>query len=128
MKDFDGWNEIKKEIHSNGENKFYQPRDIWWCSMGLNVGTESDGKGREYKRPIVAIKGFNKESFLGIALTGRKLEGKYYLFLGKVEDREASANLSQIRIFDTKRLVKKIGKLERNKFDELIDRIIKLIK
>ena len=36
FKDFDSWNIFKKAIDSKGENKFYQPRDIWWCSMGVN--------------------------------------------------------------------------------------------
>lgn len=44
-KDFDGWNIKKKEINS----KFHKPpmfkeRDIWWISVGINVGFEEDGK------------------------------------------------------------------------------------
>ena len=79
--DFDNWNELKKDINFKGENKFYQPRDIWWCSMGINIGTESDGKGEGYRRPVIVIKGFNKESFLGVALTSKKRNGNYYLYL-----------------------------------------------
>ena len=96
--------------------------------MGVNIGTESDGKGEEYRRPIIVVKGFNKQSFLGIALTGKKLEGKYYFYIGIVENREASVNLSQIRLFDSKRLVRKIGKLDEAKFKELVNKIIAMIK
>jgi len=123
-KDFDSWNKLKKGIHLSGENKFYHPRDIWWCSLGLNVGVESDGKGEEYRRPVIVIKGFSKKSFLGIVLTGKKVEGKYFLPLGKIGDREASANLSQIRLFDTKRLVRKIGMLDEDNFSILLKTII----
>jgi len=119
QKDFDSWNKKKKEINLSGENKFYHPRDIWWCSMGVNIGVESDGKGVDYGRPILVLKGFNKESFLGIALTGKKKKGKYYIYLGLVEGREASVNLSQIRLFDTKRLVNKMTRLNEEKFDEI---------
>lgn len=118
-KDFDNWSKFKEEIDSKGENKFYQPRDIWWCSMGVNIGSEANGKGEDYGRPVLILKGFNKESFLGIALTGKKKEGKYYIYLGTVGDREASVNLSQIRLFDTKRLVNKMGKLDEDKFNEI---------
>ncbi len=40
--------------------------------MGVNIGVEADGKGEDYSRPIIIIKGFNKQSFIGIALTGKK--------------------------------------------------------
>lgn len=74
-KDFDSWNELKKSIHTEGGDKFYHARDIWWCSLGINIGTESDGKGDDYSRPILILKGFNKNSFLGISLTGREGRG-----------------------------------------------------
>ena len=127
-KNFDSWNELKKEIDSKGETKFYHAREIWWCAMGLNIGSEANGKGEEYRRPIIVIKGFNKESFLGVALTGKKKEGSYYAYLGEVSGKEASANLSQIRLFDTKRLVRKIGKLDEDKFKQLKDRITGMFK
>jgi len=118
-KDFNKWNEKKKEFYLSGENKFYRPRDIWWCSMGINIGVESDGKGGDYGRPVLILRGFNKESFLGVVLTGKKRRGRYYIYLGVVEGREASANLSQIRLFDTKRLVNKMTKLNEEKFDKI---------
>ena len=44
QKDFDGWNEVK--IETNGEEpRRYTVREIWWCRLGANVGTEQDGKG-----------------------------------------------------------------------------------
>ena len=87
--------------------------------MGTNVGVEADGKGEDYGRPVLVLKGFNKESFLGVALTGKKKEGKYFIYLGKVKDRDASANLSQIRLFDTKRLVNKLGMAEEEAFSSI---------
>lgn len=119
QKDFDGWNEKKKIIHEKGENKFYHARDIWWCSLGVNVGFEQDGTGQNYDRPIVVIKGFNQHVFFGVALTGKKKEGKFYFYIGKVEDRDATAVLSQVKIFDTKRLIRKIGVLDEETFGKL---------
>lgn len=118
-KDFDNWNEHKKKTHYEGENKFYHPRDIWWCSLGVNVGFEQDGTGKNYDRPVVVIKGFNKHVFFGVALTGKRREGKYYFPIGKVDGREATAVLSQVRLFDTKRLVRKVGVLDQETFEKL---------
>ena len=46
-KDFDKWNESKKVIHHNNEDKFYHEREVWWCSLGINIGFEQDGKDED---------------------------------------------------------------------------------
>ena len=39
-KDFDTWNMLKKHIHQKRFSAFVHAREVWWCSLGLNVGTE----------------------------------------------------------------------------------------
>ena len=41
------------------------------------------------------------------------------IFLGNVENKNASAIISQIRTVDTKRFVNKIGKISVEKFEEI---------
>jgi mRNA interferase MazF len=118
-KDFDNWNISKKTIHFNKSSRFCHPREVWWCALGVNVGFEQDGTGENFDRPIVVIKGFNQNIFFGVALTGSKKIGKYYLYLGKIDDHEASAVLSQVRLIDTKRLVRKITTLDQKLFEQL---------
>lgn len=119
MKDFDIWNIEKKKIHHETVAPFYHQREVWWCSLGVNVGSEQDGTGKNFDRPVVVIKGFNKDIFFGVALTGKRKEGKYYLPLGTIEDREASAVLSQVKLIDAKRLVRKIATLDQALFEQL---------
>jgi mRNA-degrading endonuclease toxin of MazEF toxin-antitoxin module len=119
MKDFDKWGRKKKEIHAAGERPFYHAREIWWCAVGVNVGNEIDGTGKHHDRPVIVIRPFNAETFLGVALTGHPRTGKYYFPLGVVADREAVANLSQVRLFDSKRLIRKIGMLDERTFRQL---------
>jgi len=126
-KNFDSWNEKKKSIHQDGLVPFYHQREIWWCSLGTNVGFEIDGTGENFDRPILILKGFNKNTFLGVALTGRKKEGKYYFYLGEVEGRPATAVLSQVRLIDTKRLVRKMETLEQKVFDQFKDKLKKIL-
>jgi len=104
-KDFNGWNEKKKILHIRKNVPFYHEREIWWCSLGANIGSEQDGTGRNFDRPIVIVRGFNKNVFFAVALTGK--------------GREASAVLSQVRLMDTKRLVRKIGVLDERVFGNL---------
>jgi hypothetical protein len=46
QKDFDAWNTNKKIIHTKHTNKLYHKQEIWWCSLGVNVGFEQDAPVR----------------------------------------------------------------------------------
>src|SRR5262249_25693949 len=89
-KNFDGWNEHKKQIHDSGERPFYHAREIWWCSVGVNVGNELDGTGHDHDRPVLVLRVFNAETFFGVALIGHLRTGRYYFPIGTLEDREQS--------------------------------------
>lgn len=127
QKDFDGWGVQKQKIHFEGEAPFCHEREVWWCALGTNVGFEQDGTGKNYDRPVVILKGFNKHVFFCVALTGRKREGAFYLYLGSIEDRDSSAVLSQVRLCDSKRLVRKIGTLDEGVFQKLQKALIRTL-
>ena len=127
IKDFDGWNIQKKKIHSFGRNKLYHARDIWWCDLGVNIGFEQDGTGEKNGRPVLIIRGFSKEVCLIIPLTTSQKNNRYYLKIGKVDNKKASAIISQIRLLDTKRLVNKIGVLNKERFEEIKKAVKNLI-
>lgn len=126
-KDFDGWNKNKKAIHQSGVAPFYHEREVWWCSLGINIGFEQDGTGDRFDRPILVIKGFSKNTFLGVCLTGREKKGNYYFYLGKIEGKDATANLSQLRLLDTRRLIRKMGTLDQDTFSRLSEALQKVI-
>jgi mRNA interferase MazF len=69
QKNFDSWNKYKKRIQIERAHKHYHARDIWWCSLGVNVGSEHDGEGSEYQRPVLIIKGLSVNTCLAIPLT-----------------------------------------------------------
>lgn len=119
-KDFDKWNVVKKNLENTRLEVFANTRDIWWCSLGLNVGTELCGKNEVFERPILVIKVFNKNTLKIIPLTSKEKHGKYYFEL-HFNDIRSFASLSQIKTISTKRLSRKIGRLDQNQFNELID-------
>jgi len=48
-KEFDKWNKLKKETHSNDEYlPLYHERQVRWCRLGVNVGFEQDGTGKDF--------------------------------------------------------------------------------
>ena len=124
-KDFDGWNEEKKQTETEAA-RLYTVRAIWWCQLGVNVGSEQNGKGARFLRPCVIVKGFGADACLVIPLTTSLKEHRLRMPIGIVQDKEAKANLSQMRIVDTRRLVEKVGFLNKDVFAELKKRIREL--
>jgi mRNA interferase MazF len=118
-KDFDGWNIKKKAIDSNLPGIFCHSREIWWCSLGINIGFEQDGTGEYFDRPVVVMRAFSRNVFWGVALTSREKSGIFYFPIGLLEGRKAYAILSQIRLIDTKRLIRKGGILDEKIFEKL---------
>ncbi|MCX6786507.1 MAG: type II toxin-antitoxin system PemK/MazF family toxin [Candidatus Kaiserbacteria bacterium] len=117
-KNFDGWNEVKKITHTE-HPRLYTVREIWWCRLGVNVGTEQDGKGEWSVRPCIILRGFGSDACLVVPLTTSTREHPLRVTVGLVEGQEARANLSQIRVVDTRRLEEKIGFLETKAFSKL---------
>jgi mRNA interferase MazF len=124
QKDFDEWNKAKKLIHFGGTPRFYREREIWWCSIGLNVGFEEDGKGISYGRPVLVIKGFSRQVCLTVPLTTSAKKSPYHISVGTVAEVPAFAIISQIRLVDTRRFANRIGVLDKEMF-EVIRKTIK---
>ena len=117
----------KKHIHDEGEDKFYHAREVWWCSLGVNVGFEEDGTGPNFERPALILKGFSRQVCLIVPLTTSKKENPYHIKLGLIDGKEASAIYSQIRLIDTKRLVNRIAVIDSKKFDEIRKAVKELV-
>jgi mRNA interferase MazF len=117
-KDFDKWNKEKKKADAE-QPRLYTVREIWWCRIGVNIGTEQDGRGTLFLRPAIILRGFGPDACLIVPLTTSVREHPLRVSVDKVDGREARANLSQLRIIDTRRLVEKIGFLEKGIFAAL---------
>jgi mRNA-degrading endonuclease toxin of MazEF toxin-antitoxin module len=118
-KDFNKWNNKKQTIHDSGEYKLYHAREIWWCSLGVNVGSEQDGTGENAERPVLIVKGLSKQTCIIVPLTSSPEKHKMRVPIGKIDGRQASVIISQIRVVDTKRLINKLGFIEANVFREI---------
>lgn len=120
-KDFDKWNTKKKTIDQKeiSDLVFYHEREIWWCSLGLNIGNEQDGTGDEYRRPVLVLKGLSRQTCLIIPLTTSPEIHPLRPTVGIIDGKKANAMLSQIRVIDSKRLVRKIGYLDQDIFNQI---------
>lgn len=117
-KDFDGWNDVKKKTNAE-EPRLYTVREIWWCRLELNVGSEQDGHGESFLRPVLIVRAFGPNTCLAVPLTASPRRHPLRVPVGKVQDKEASALISQMRVIDTRRLVEKVGFLQKDRFTEI---------
>ena len=118
-RDFLSWNSKKEKIDSrNNKAIFFHERDVWWCSLGLNVGNEQDGKGENFHRPVIVIKKFSRSLFWAIPLTTKLKKGIFYLTIDFGGIAQA-AILSQMRMLDSKRLINRLGVISEADFQKI---------
>ncbi len=115
-KDFDAWSKRKKNINSLEEGKFYTSREIWWATLGTNIGHEQDGRGINFNRPVLIITAFSKGTCLIVPLTTSEKRNRYYVEAGDIDGVPNAANISQLRLIDTRRLTEKICMLNEEQF------------
>lgn len=127
MKDFDSWNGQKKVLDSLRNKKTFHEREIWFIKIGENIGFEQNGKGDEFLRPVIILKKFSKNVFVGIPLTKTVKDTKFYASF-TFKGITSSAILSQIRLFDSKRLAYPIGRMSQGDYDVVKQKLIALLQ
>lgn len=117
-KDFDKWNIIKKEIEKIITEKYIHPREIWWCSLGINIGAEIDGKNENFKRSVIIMKVYNKETVIILPITAKQKDNKFHHKI-QTEEKTVWVKLTQARVVSSKRLLRKVDLLDKDSFNEL---------
>lgn len=131
IKDFDKWNAKKKLLEKrSGNDIFFRERDIWWCSLGINLGSEEDGKNELFERPALVIRKFGKENAWVLPITTKVREQSPYHFI--LEDDNGvvidSVLLSQIRTVSIKRFQRFMRRASTYEFSMIIGRTLDLLR
>ena len=117
IKHFDQWIKQKKQLdtYSTTGTLYIKEREVWWISIGVNVGAEIDGKNELFERPVLIFRKVGREQFYGLPLTSKEKSGPFYRL---VHYGESAGNvcLSQLRVFSTKRLIRKIDVVKEAEF------------
>ena len=130
-KDYIKWHAKKTEIeHSDDVRIFFHEREVWWCSVGSNIGFEQDGKGEKFARPVLIFKKFNKEIFWALPLSTKikmnEKTKKFYSAVNLNDGIDRVAILSQLRLTDGKRLIDKIGVVDEVNYKDIQKAVINL--
>ena len=124
QKNFEVWTRDKKMLAEKTDNDledfYYREREVWWCSVGINIGYEQDGKGQEFLRPVLIVKKLNKFTFLGVPLSSILKEDKNrYKSVITLKNKKEIINdilINQIRIFDIRRIKYQLGTVKEVEF------------
>lgn len=110
------WIILKEKLHRISRIRSFHEGEIWWCSIGKNVGVEIDGKNNDFSRPVLVLRKLNKLSFLAVPLTTQFHDGSWYAQFS-FKNKEQFAVLSQIRVLSVARLNRKMGVLPESDYN-----------
>lgn len=148
-KDFDKWNDYKKSLENKTSDLKkinytktlpitiyisynYREGEVWYASVGINLGTEICGKNENFSRPVLILKKFGK-NFICLPLTSVKpknvnfYEDISYFDQFKEIYTESYVLLTIPKSFDIIRLVRRIRRLKDFKFEEIKNRFKSLL-
>jgi mRNA interferase MazF len=105
---------------------YFQEREVWWASLGENIGSEINGKNHRFERPIIIVKKFCNDMMLIVPSTTKLKSGSWY-FSYQFEGKELCAALAQLRVISVRRLIRKMGNIDPVTFSELKKALVLLI-
>lgn len=129
------WAVAKREINTLKNFPRAKRRQVWWCIIGKNIGQEqSCTKG--FERPVLVLKVFGN-IFWGIPITSSDPEGKkeqnplyhkvdnitYTNNAGELKSLQGFVALHQLRVFDSRRLKRKMLKIGEIPFEQILRKV-----
>ena len=124
-KDFDTWNELKKRLEARGDI-FCNQREIWWCSIGANIGAEASGKNDLFERPVLVLRVYNVHSVLIVPLTSKPKNDPYH-FEVAYGKRIGWLILSHARTISPKRLQRKLYRIDKKLYEQILSSVMELV-
>ena len=122
MKRFDERNDLKKDLDEKEEFVIPKEREVYWASIGENIGYEQNGKGESFSRPVLIVKKYSKNMFFGVPLSTQIKEGSFFYNFTFL-DETSNALIVQSRLFDAKRLENRLGMISEEDFENIKGKI-----
>jgi mRNA interferase MazF len=104
LKRFSEWFGLKKKLHERQQTPpLVFEREVWWASVGENVGSEINGKSALFSRPVIIYKKLSHGFYFVIPTTTQKKEGNWFVHV-RYQRTDMTACLHQARAIDHRRL------------------------
>lgn len=124
-KDFAGWIKRKQSLDLCERGPHVKEREIWWTSVGVNVGQETDGKHELYERPVLVLKKLTNTMFIVIPVTSKDKAGSYFVNIS-YKNRAGNVSLMDVRSFSNKRILRRLAILEEAQFRTVTEAFMRL--
>ena len=112
QKQFNDWILLKEALHFGEQSlPHVSERQIWWASIGENIGFEINGKSHLFSRPVIIFKKLSSGLYLVIPLTSQARTGSWYVPF-QLKNKLQVACLHQVRVVDYRRLSSRVGWLD----------------
>jgi mRNA-degrading endonuclease toxin of MazEF toxin-antitoxin module len=120
IKRFQEWIGLKSRLHDLPFEgiPLFKEGEIWWCSIGDNVGSEINGKDSQFVRPVLILKKFHAELFFGLPLSTQVKRGTWQVSI-LFKDKDQAVLLHQGRTLNSKRLQHYMGKIKINDLEKV---------
>ena len=66
------WTKVKQKLDVSADNIYIRAGEIRWVSIGVNIGSEIDGKGSSFTRPCLILHVIGSSLALVIPFTSQK--------------------------------------------------------
>lgn len=126
---YNTWNTKKQKIQlsEHSQEMYFKEGQIWWCSLGLNIGSESFGKGEHFRRPVLIIKKLSADLCIVLPLTSKEKNGTWFIDI-TFQGETRWVMLYQIRTLNKKRFYLKIGELDNADLARVKEKLEQLLK
>lgn len=127
LEKYDAWSLQKKALSIRSEKFLFKEGEIWWSSIGMNLGSESFGKGETFRRPVLIVKKLSGDSCIAIPLTSQKKIGSWFVDI-TIHSEKKWVMLYQIRMIHTKRFQRRMASLDEKDFMRVKEKLEELLE
>ena len=121
-KDYPAWLKVKQRIEKEERKVFIRAGEVRWATLGVNIGSEIDGKGVSFTRPVLVIHVIGSHLALVIPLSTKlKDVAGYSKFDWK--GTTTALCLHQMRIISQKRILSRKGRVSAKKLRAIKDEV-----
>lgn len=114
FKDFDTWNAVKKRLQTEERQVNIRKGEIRWVSVGVNLGSEIDGKGVSFTRPALIAHVIGSKLALIVPITTKVKDIPGYVSF-EWKDKVNALCIHQMRVVSQKRILDRVGKISANR-------------
>ena len=125
-KDFKTWSKRKEQIEERSKKIRCASRDIWLCSLWVNVWNEI-GKNAPFSRPVLILNDYLWWDLILIVPLTTKNKEHLKKFQYSLETSflkyKSYIWLNQIKIISKRRLIRRFWKISQLSFDSLVNNL-----